>query len=209
MKKIYTIGREENCDIVIPDNTDVISRLHATIRVEPNNKMFLIDQSRNGTYINGMKMTSNVEIPITRKDVVSFAHIHELDWSLIPKPEKNWTKLILIALACVVTIIGIALAAITLLDKPDNRNKSDGNAAVADTVDKDSTSTDEGIGLEAEDAITDAAQMQNDTTENKKDSVEKNEVKKKVVQSKKKEKEKEKAEDTNSTESEEIYNPIY
>ena len=49
MKKIYTIGRDESCDIVIPDNTDIISRLHATIRVESNNKLFITDQSRNGT----------------------------------------------------------------------------------------------------------------------------------------------------------------
>ena len=46
MKKIYTIGRDEGCDIVIPDNTDVISRLHATIRIEAGDKIFLTDQSR-------------------------------------------------------------------------------------------------------------------------------------------------------------------
>ncbi|MBR5480333.1 MAG: FHA domain-containing protein, partial [Bacteroidaceae bacterium] len=34
MKKIYTIGREESCDIVIPDQTDVVSRLHATLRID-------------------------------------------------------------------------------------------------------------------------------------------------------------------------------
>lgn len=45
MKKIYTIGRGEECDIVIPDNTDIISRLHATIRVESNGKIYLTDQS--------------------------------------------------------------------------------------------------------------------------------------------------------------------
>ena len=84
MKKIYTIGRDEGCDIVIPDSTDVISRLHATIRVEDNDKIFITDQSRNGTYVNGMKMSSNVEIPVSRKDVVSFAHIYNLDWSLHP-----------------------------------------------------------------------------------------------------------------------------
>lgn len=108
MKKIYTIGRDEGCDIVIQDNTDVISRLHATIRIEPNDKIFLTDQSRNGTYINGMKMSSNVEIPISRKDVVSFAHIRNLDWSLVPKNKSNKLKttfivapfLLLIGIAC-------------------------------------------------------------------------------------------------------------
>lgn len=117
MKKIYTIGREEGCDIVIPDNTDVVSRLHATIRVESNDKIYLIDQSRNGTYVNGMKMSSNVEIPVTRKDVVSFAHIYNLDWSLVPAPKSNVFKNILIAVLCFVLIVGLLYAVIAHLDK--------------------------------------------------------------------------------------------
>ena len=31
--KIYSIGRDINCNIVIDDNTDVISRRHATLNV--------------------------------------------------------------------------------------------------------------------------------------------------------------------------------
>lgn len=107
MKKIYTIGRDEGCDIVIPDSTDVISRLHATIRVESNDKIYLTDQSRNGTYINGMKMSSNVEIPVSRKDVISLAHIYELDWSLVPK-QKSKTKIFFVALLLVALLGGVA-----------------------------------------------------------------------------------------------------
>ena len=113
MKKIYTIGRDEGCDIVIPDSTDVISRLHATIRVESNDKIFLIDQSRNGTYVNGMKMSSNVEIPVSRKDVVSFAHIYNLDWSLVPKHKSNTIITVLIILASLILMTGIAYAIIS------------------------------------------------------------------------------------------------
>lgn len=113
MKKIYTIGRDEGCDIVIPDSTDVISRLHATIRVESNDKIFLIDQSRNGTYVNGMKMSSNVEIPVSRKDVVSFAHIYNLDWSLVPKHKDNTIKTIFIILGSLIVMTGIAYAIIS------------------------------------------------------------------------------------------------
>ena len=119
MKKIYTIGRDEGCDIVIPDSTDVISRLHATIRVEANDKIFLIDQSRNGTYVNGMKMSSNVEIPVSRKDVVSFAHIYNLDWSLVPKHKGNILKTILIILASLIVMTGIAYAVISYLNKKE------------------------------------------------------------------------------------------
>ena len=119
MKKIYTIGRDEGCDIVIPDSTDVISRLHATIRVESNDKIFLIDQSRNGTYVNGMKMSSNVEIPVSRKDVISFAHIYNLDWSLVPKHKGNTLKTALIILSCLIVMTGIAYAVISYLNKQD------------------------------------------------------------------------------------------
>lgn len=119
MKKIYTIGRDEGCDIVIPDSTDVISRLHATIRVESNDKIFIIDQSRNGTYVNGMKMSSNVEIPVSRKDVVSFAHIYNLDWSLVPKHKGNVLKTILIILASLIVMTGIAYAVISYLNKKE------------------------------------------------------------------------------------------
>lgn len=118
MRKIYTIGRDEGCDIVIPDNTDVISRLHATIRVESNGKVFLTDQSRNGTYVNGMKMSSNVEIPISRKDVVSFAHIYNLDWSLVPKHRNN-AKMILIVFFGIIAVVGIAYAVTRFLHRPN------------------------------------------------------------------------------------------
>lgn len=107
MKKIYTIGRDDGCDIVIPDSTDVISRLHATIRVESNDKILLTDQSRNGTYVNGMKMSSNIEIPVSRKDVVSFAHIYNLDWSLVPKQKNNVMKITVI-LFSIIAVLGIA-----------------------------------------------------------------------------------------------------
>lgn len=104
MKKIYTIGRDESCDIVIPDRTDVVSRLHATIRIESGNKIFITDQSRNGTYVNGMKMSSNVEVPITRKDVISFAHVYNLDWSLIPK-NRNSRYIILLLIILIIALI--------------------------------------------------------------------------------------------------------
>ncbi|MBR5254485.1 MAG: FHA domain-containing protein [Bacteroidales bacterium] len=113
-KNIYTIGRNKECDIVIHDNTDVISRLHATIRVESNGKIYLIDQSRNGTYVNGVKMSSNVEIPISRKDVVSFAHICDLDWSLVPKNKSNILKIVSVVFICFV-LIGLIYVIVSYL----------------------------------------------------------------------------------------------
>lgn len=101
MNKVYTIGRDTSCDIIIPDSTDVVSRVHASLKVKGNGKYILIDQSRNGTYVNGIKMSANEEIPVTRKDVVSFAHVRDLDWNQIPKDKDSKMIWILISIAVV------------------------------------------------------------------------------------------------------------
>lgn len=102
MNKVYTIGRDTSCDIVIPDTTDVVSRVHASLKARGNGKYVIIDQSRNGTYVNGIKMSANEEIPVTRKDVISFAHVRDLDWNQIPKDKDSNMLWMLIAIAIVV-----------------------------------------------------------------------------------------------------------
>lgn len=82
--KVYSIGRETSCDIVINDRTDVISRRHATLTIS-GHKMTITDQSCNGTYVNGIRISPNVPVPVTRKDNISFAHIASLDWNQVPK----------------------------------------------------------------------------------------------------------------------------
>lgn len=84
--KVYSIGRDINCDIVINDSTDVVSRRHAVLHVYPSGKMTITDQSHNGTYVNGIRINSNVAVPVTRKDNVSFAHVARLDWKVVPDP---------------------------------------------------------------------------------------------------------------------------
>lgn len=47
-----SIGREPDCDIVINDRQ--VSRIHAQIKVTPNNQIVIADlESKNGTFING------------------------------------------------------------------------------------------------------------------------------------------------------------
>lgn len=86
--KTYSIGRDLNCDIVINDATDVISRRHALLNIAPSGKMTIIDQSSNGTYVNGIRISQNVPVPVTRKDIVSLAHVAKLDWNQVPKSRK-------------------------------------------------------------------------------------------------------------------------
>lgn len=105
--KSYSIGRDAGCDIVLNDNTDIISRRHAVLTVASSGKMTITDLSTNGTYINGQRISSNVAVPVSRKDSVSFAHVSTLDWNIIPK-SNQWLTYLIIGL--VVCAIGAACA---------------------------------------------------------------------------------------------------
>jgi len=56
-----TIGRDENCDIVIQDRQ--VSRFHAEIRIGNDDQFFLFDLgSKNGTRVNGRIINKGVEL---------------------------------------------------------------------------------------------------------------------------------------------------
>ena len=132
--KVYSIGREAGCDIVINDNSDATSRRHATLTVMSSGKMTITDQSRNGTYVNGIKISPNVAVPVTRKDNISFAHVYRLDWNQIPNPAgmKQYVIYGLIALA---VIVGGVIAYLLLSGSNTNTN---GDTPVSPTVQTDS-----------------------------------------------------------------------
>lgn len=137
MNKAYTIGRDTQCDIVINDQTDVISRVHAILRIRGRKKMTITDQSCNGTYINGIRIASNVEVPVTRKDVISFAHIRELDWSELPGTQRNWSKYILLALLSFFIFAGIGYGIYRQLYRPAVPAPPEDNRQTALPVEKD------------------------------------------------------------------------
>ncbi|MCD8386885.1 MAG: FHA domain-containing protein [Bacteroidales bacterium] len=83
--KTYSIGRDPSNNIILSDPQQVTSRRHATLTVADNGKMTIVDQSTNGTYINGIRMSPNAPVPVTRDDKVSFAHVANLDWNMVPK----------------------------------------------------------------------------------------------------------------------------
>lgn len=117
--KTYSIGRDLNCDIVINDSTDVISRRHALLNVTPSGKMTIIDQSSNGTYVNGIRITQNVPVPVTRKDIVSLAHVAKLDWNQIPK-SNQWVKYAIISGVAVIVVLGIIFGVKHMKSDSDN-----------------------------------------------------------------------------------------
>ncbi len=103
MKKIITIGRGDGADICIED--DLVSRRHATIKFLPFGKMEIRDLSKNGTYVNGIRLAVNKPYPVTRKDVVSFARVRQLDWSEVPDPMRPYRIGAWIALAIIACIV--------------------------------------------------------------------------------------------------------
>ena len=130
--KALSIGREQGCDIVINDSTDVISRRHAILNISSSGKITIVDQSRNGTYVNGIRISQNVPVPVTRKDIISFAHVAKLDWNAVPKSNSTMSYIIMGIVG--VLVITCGLFAYQYMKPGDSdRNKKE-------EVKKDSTS---------------------------------------------------------------------
>lgn len=115
--KVYSIGRESGCDIVINDNTDVISRRHAVLNVSPSGKMTIVDQSQNGTYVNGIRISRNVPVPVTRKDNISFAHVARLDWNMVPRQQTAIMRYTAMAVVGLAVVGGVVFGITSMGDK--------------------------------------------------------------------------------------------
>lgn len=178
--KVYSIGREHGCDIFINDNTDVISRRHAVLNVSPSGKMTIVDQSHNGTYVNGIRISPNVPVPVTRKDNVSFAHVARLDWNMVPKGNSFVLRYVTIAAIALIVVIGGVIGYCTL----NSGIEKEPNTVAVDTLKTDF--------MKQEQAKKDSIEK------SKKDSVEK--AKEKTVSKPKRTVNKKKAEVDNKTE---------
>lgn len=137
MNKAYTIGRDTQCDIIINDQTDVISRVHAILRIRGRKKMTITDQSCNGTYINGIRIASNVEVPVTRKDVISFAHIRELDWSELPGTNRSGSKYVWISALSFFILAGMGYGILRQLNRSAAPARQEKNRQTVLPVQKD------------------------------------------------------------------------
>lgn len=122
--KSYSIGREETCNIIVNDPTQMVSRMHATLNVD-GGKMTIVDNSTNGTYINGIRIQKGAPVPVSRKDVVSFAQAAELDWNCVPRSDGKLLYTILAVLLCVLLAGGLSWYFLT----KDNQPKHPDNTA--------------------------------------------------------------------------------
>lgn len=161
--KVYSIGREQGCDIVINDPTDVISRRHATLVVSPTGKMTITDLSHNGTYVNGIRISQNVPVPVTRKDSVSFAQIARLDWNLVPRSNIVIKYAAIVAGAIVVVIACVLLFNYCGNDKGGGQVPQQNDTITTDTTKKVAPKTEEEIRKEIEDSIAKEAKAKADS----------------------------------------------
>lgn len=122
MKRILTIGRDYSCDIHIDDNTDIVSRHHAVVEVGRFGKYYVTDQSRNGTYVNGMRIPSQQKYEITRGDEVSLAHTALLDWGLVPK--DNTLMYIFIGIVSTLLIVAAVVLGVSYFDGKSSYSES-------------------------------------------------------------------------------------
>lgn len=105
MKKL-TIGRDESCDIIIDDTTDMVSRCHAVLYIHPIGKMEIVPSGRNGTFLNGKELKKDKIYRVRRSDVISFARVKSLDWKDVPRPyAKYWNSLFVFLI-----VVGLLIA---------------------------------------------------------------------------------------------------
>lgn len=121
MKRL-TIGRGNDCDIVIPDETDDVSRHHLVLSFNFWGKMTVSDTSSNGTYINNNRMLKGTSLPVTLNDVIRLGNKWQFDWSLVKDPYKGLRRMLL-SLVCLLLLAGIGGGIWYVLDK--NKEKTE------------------------------------------------------------------------------------
>lgn len=137
MKKLI-IGRNDACDIIIPDTTDMVSRKQAVLTFTFWGKMVLYDTSNNGTFLNGERIENGKGKRVTRKDKVSFAKVTDLDWNMVCDPYRKRKK----AIAALLIILILAVAAATWwFVQPIHNNHSEKESKTEQTKKQGETQT--------------------------------------------------------------------
>ena len=105
MKRII-IGRGNDCDIVIPDDTDDVSRHHLVLSFNFLGKMKASDTSSNGTFINNNRMLKGTSVPVTKRDNLRLGNNWQFDWSLVNDPYRKMRRIIMIVI-CFLLLAGV------------------------------------------------------------------------------------------------------
>lgn len=120
MKKII-LGRGDDCDIYLSDPKGLISRKHAIMKISSFGSYEITDVSKNGTFINGIRMKPHVPYKVKRKDIIVFANTSKLEWDEIPDHSK-WIK---IAAAGIVAVIAVAMTYLFIFNRQKENSGTD------------------------------------------------------------------------------------
>lgn len=110
-KGIYGIGSHFNNDFQISGST--VSRYHATVKHGKDGKMYIVDHSKNGTTVNGVRISSNNPYRIKKSSVVVCGGV-PVDLSRLPWPTEVFKYVAGIA-ASIILLVGIGLGIRELL----------------------------------------------------------------------------------------------
>ncbi|MBQ7443561.1 MAG: FHA domain-containing protein [Bacteroidaceae bacterium] len=121
-KAIFGVGSNFNNELQISGAT--VSRYHATIKQGRDGKMYIVDHSKNGTTVDGVKISSNMPVRIKRKSAVACGGV-PVDTSRLPWPPE-WHKTLLTVAAIVAVVVGAAFGIYKLIDGGWGGKWSDG-----------------------------------------------------------------------------------
>ena len=125
-KAIYGIGSHFNNDIQISGGT--VSRYHATIKVGKDGKVYIVDHSKNGTTVDGQKISSHNPYRIKKNSAVVCGGVPiNLKNTPIQWPSEAW-KAIVGAAAAILVLVGVVLGIYKILPSPKADIKSLQNA---------------------------------------------------------------------------------
>lgn len=102
-RAIFGIGSNFNNDLQIAGAT--VSRYHATIKLGRDNKMYIVDHSKNGTTVNGVKITSGQPYRIKKSSAVVCGGV-PVDTSRLPWPSE-WWKIVAAIAAALLVVAGV------------------------------------------------------------------------------------------------------
>jgi pSer/pThr/pTyr-binding forkhead associated (FHA) protein len=130
----FFVGRGDDCQIRLFDNSQRISRNHATLKLFDNGKICIVDHSSNGTFVNGIKISQNVDYPVKRGDSISFAHVTDLNWNEIPKNRNRLLNFTLYSLGVLLLITLCVLIFPIGEGKPNVTEKKNRSEIVTDSL---------------------------------------------------------------------------
>lgn len=102
-KAIFGIGTHFNNDIQVSGST--VSRYHATVKVGKDNKVYIVDHSKNGTTVDGVRIPSHTPYRIKKSSAIACGGV-AVNLSKVPWPTQTGLTILKIA-AVLLVLVGI------------------------------------------------------------------------------------------------------